>query len=673
MLLKNLDISERPRPVRFAIGTLIFLAALVLRFATLPVDAHAGFVTFYPAMVLVMYLCGIGPGLWVLLLSTTTVFYVFYPPYWSWIPTTESTVAVLAYVVSSLVIAMVMRTLQDTNKQLADTSSRLERAEARLLGILNEQTDVVMRSDARGTLTFVNNIASRIFGKSAELGIQGRWRDAVHPDDLQHVLAQVSALSSNVPRVRFDCRVRDTAGNARWFEFIDQAFFDAEGRLIEVQAVGRDISERKALDIQLRATEAELRDLYDNAPCGYYSLGPDGRFLRLNAEAERMLGTTAAEVIGLRTPGDFAVGNSRATFEAEFKKVRAGKDLIKYELSIASAQAEVRHVAIVAIAVRDEAGTFVRTRSAMVDVTELRNAQHSLETLVHEQDAMLDNEVVGIVKLRGRVATWVNRAFESMFGYGPGEMRGIPSRVLYPDDESHESFGREAYASLSENGRFRAQQRLVKKSGEPIWVDMNGAMLSEERAESLWLMLDITALKSSEQRMTSMAYHDTLTGLPNRPLLLQLLERALATRERINGEIAICFVDLDGFKPVNDEHGHEAGDIVLKVVGERLSESVRGNDIVARLGGDEFIVAFTYLQNSVIVGDTLSRLMQRLRLPIRLSDGALVSISASVGVAMCPGDAQNVPSLIKRADEAMYHAKGAGRNQVRFYSEISAA
>ena len=671
MPLRRLNFLERPPLVRFAIGTLFFLAALVLRFATLPVDAHAGFVTFYPAMVLVLYLCGIGPGLWVLLLSTVTGFYVFYPPYWSWELTATSAVAVSAYVASSLVIALVMRTLQNTNKQLADTSSRLERAEARLLGILNEQTDVVMRSDARGTLTFVNNVASRIFGKSAELGIQGRWRDAVHPDDLQHVLAQVGTLSSDAPRVRFDCRVRDTAGNVRWFEFIDHASFDGEGRILEIQAVGRDISERKALEAQLRATEAELRDLYDNAPCGYYSLGPDGRFLRLNAEAERLLGATAADVIGLKTPGDFAIGASRATFEAEFKKVREGKDLINYELDIAAGHAEVRHVSIFAIAVRDDAGAFMRTRSAMVDVTELRNVQHSLEALVREQETMLDNEVVGIVKLQGRQAMWVNRAFESMFGYEPGEMLGTPSRILYPDDESYVSFGREAYAVLSQKGRFRAQRKLVKKSGEPIWVDMNGAMLSEGRDVSLWLMLDITALKANEQRMTSMAYHDTLTGLPNRPLLLQLLERELATRERIDGEIAICFVDLDGFKPVNDEHGHEAGDMVLKVVGERLLESVRGNDIVARLGGDEFIVVLTHLQDSVIVHDALSRLLERLRLPIRLPGGALVGISASVGVALCPSNGESSTLLLRRADEAMYAAKGAGRNQIRFFDEIA--
>ena len=185
------------------------------------------------------------------------------------------------------------------------------------------------------------------------------------------------------------------------------------------------------------------------------------------------------------------------------------------------------------------------------------------------------------------------------------------------------------------------------------------------------MMLDITAAKAREQRIETMAHHDALTGLPNRALLLQLLERDLAARRRLGTELAVCFLDLDGFKPINDEHGHEAGDHVLKVVSERLQESLRGNDIVARLGGDEFVVVLTHLSDAVVVRDTLQRLLERLRSPITLIDGAVASISASLGIALCPSDGESSALLLRRADEAMYAAKGAGRNQMRYFDEIA--
>ncbi len=668
MPLRRLTLAQHAPVARFGIGTLIFLGALALRVAVLPIDGHAGFITFYPALVLVLYLCGTGPGLWVLLLSAATAYCMFYPPYDSWRPSFTSGVSVLSYVLCSLVITLVMRTLQNTNRRLRDAVWRTELAEARLKGIISEQTDVLLRFDPGGAVTFANEVATRILGARVESGPSSRWKGAVHAEDLPQVLREVSALGNDQPQVRFDCRLIDTQGRVHWFDFIDQALFDSDGRLLEIQSMGRDISQRKQLEQQLRQAESELRDLYDNAPCGYYSLAPDGTFLRVNRRTEEMLGLPGAELVGRRSMADFAPARDRETFEEHLRRVREGDDLVRYEMQIRDARGEPRQLSILAVALRDDGGRFVRTRSVMLDVTELHHARKALEQLVREQQAMLDNDVVGIVKLRERHATWVNRAFERMFGYAPGEMLGLPARVLYPDDESHAALGREAYAQLAEHGRYRTTRRLVKKNGEPIWVDMNGATLSEQ-GDSLWLMLDITALKSSEQRMTSLAYHDALTGLPNRALLLQFLERELATRERLDGALAICFVDLDGFKPVNDAHGHEAGDTVLRVVAERLLESVRGNDIVARLGGDEFIVALTHLADSELARHTLRRLLERLRLPIRLPGDAMVRVSASIGVALCPRDGRDAFELLRRADQAMYRAKAAGRDQVRFHDE----
>ncbi len=671
MPLRRLTLHSRPALTRYGTATAIFLAALALRLVALPVEARAGFLTFYPAMVLVFYLCGTGPGLWVLLLSAASGFYIFYPPFWSWSITPTSTLTTLSFVGSSLVIALVMRTLQNANARLSEALGRAELSDARWKAMVDDHSDVVVRFDAEGAVLVANEVARRLFGAAAHVGERGSWRTAVHPEDLPKVLERLASLSLSQAHVRFDCRVRDVEGKWHWMEFVDRAFLDASGRWVEVQGVGRDVTDRKELEEQLRQAESSLRDLYENAPVGYYSLDEQGHFLRVNQAVEEILGCEAAELLQGKSPRDFAIPDSQRVFDNHLRQLIEEDFSTPYELDLLSTSGAMRHVRIQATAVRDDQGRFLHTRSVMMNLTELLNAKRGLEDVVREQRAMLHNDLVGIIKVRQRETVWTNPAFEHMFGYAPGELLGKSSRILYPDGEAYLTLGREAYGILQGRGTFRTQSRLVKKSGETIWVDISGSLLSEERQESLWMMLDISALKANERRIADIAYHDALTGLPNRILLLQLLERELSTRRRLGNELAVCFLDLDGFKPINDTHGHEAGDAVLAVVGERLLESVRGNDIVARLGGDEFVVVLTHLSDTVVVRDALQRLLERLRAPISLDDGSVVAISASLGIALCPAEGDSVPILLRRADEAMYAAKGAGRNQLRFFADIA--
>ena len=670
MPLRRLNLHSRSAPTRYATAMAIFLAALALRLAVLPVEQRAGFLTFYPAMALVFYLCGTGPGLWVLLLSSLSGFYIFYPPFWSWRVTPTSALTTLAFVVSSLIIALVMRTLQSANRRLARALAQVELSDARWKAIVEDQTDVIARFDAHGALLFANGRSQHMFGDAARGVERGNWKDAVHPEDLPRVLDQLAKLTPQNPQVRFDCRVVDIDGKVHWQDFVDHAFYDASGRLLEIQSIGRDVTHRKALEGQLREAEVALRDLYENAPVGYFSLDEKGHFLRLNKAVEDILACKAADMLGSKGPQDFATPDSRTVFATRLRQLIDEDLSTPYELDLLGTNGLLRHVRIHASAVRDARGNFLYTRSAMLDLTELLTAKRALEHVVREQHAMLHNDLVGIIKVRRRETIWTNPAFDRMFGYAPGELLGKSSRVLYPDGEAYLALGREAYRILQGRGTFRTQARMLRKSGEAIWVDISGSLLSETQQESLWMMLDISALKAHERHIEDIAFHDSLTGLANRVLLLQLLERELATRRRLDNELAVCFVDLDGFKPVNDLHGHDAGDELLRATGERLQESVRGHDIVARLGGDEFVVVLTHLSDSVVVRDTLHRLLDRLCAPVALQNGALVRVSASLGVAICPGDGDSAQVLLRRADEAMYHAKRAGRNQMRFFNTI---
>jgi diguanylate cyclase (GGDEF)-like protein/PAS domain S-box-containing protein len=287
-------------------------------------------------------------------------------------------------------------------------------------------------------------------------------------------------------------------------------------------------------------------------------------------------------------------------------------------------------------------------------------ARAEVSLLAAERGAMLDNELVGMVKLRARREVWHNAALAQLFGYGPGELAGTPSRLLYLDDESYAQVGL-AYQQLQQRSSYRTQLRMRRKDGSPVWVDLSGTALPD--GESLWLMMDITNIKRSEEQARHLALHDMLTGLPNRQLLQDRLAFLLRDAERNGRWLAVCYLDLDGFKAVNDRHGHDAGDAVLRAAAERLSASVRGNDVVARMGGDEFVLVLNQLGALSDEAYALNRLLDSFAAPITLPDGTPAIVGISIGVAIYPRHGGDVGTLLGRADQALLAGKRAGKGR----------
>ena len=178
------------------------------------------------------------------------------------------------------------------------------------------------------------------------------------------------------------------------------------------------------------------------------------------------------------------------------------------------------------------------------------------------------------------------------------------------------------------------------------------------------MLADITLLKQAQDQLQDIAFHDGLTGLPNRLLLIDRLEQALEAARRHQRSLAVCYVDLDGFKRINDEFGHAAGDRLLKEVALRLAHAVRANDTVCRLGGDEFIILLTELGSAASCQELLQRVIEDLERPFDLDGGRQARLSASIGVAIFPGDGEQPETLINNADRAMYDAKKLGLHRV---------
>jgi len=262
----------------------------------------------------------------------------------------------------------------------------------------------------------------------------------------------------------------------------------------------------------------------------------------------------------------------------------------------------------------------------------------------------------------------VNRAYTQISGFSAEEVIGKQSNLLRSDIHPPE-FYETLWRSLKAKGFWRGEVWNPRKNGDICAELMSVSAVRDalgQLTHFVAIYTDISALKESQRQLEHLAYHDALTGLPNRVLLGDRIQQALAQAKRRNGLLAICFLDLDDFKPINDTYGHQGGDRLLVEVAERLKESVREGDTVARLGGDEFALLLTDLDSPQEANDILTRLLHKVALPYAFENTTAL-ISTSIGYTLVPGDEGDADSLLRHADQAMYVAKQEGRNRLHLF------
>ncbi|QAU33097.1 EAL domain-containing protein [Janthinobacterium sp. 17J80-10] len=264
---------------------------------------------------------------------------------------------------------------------------------------------------------------------------------------------------------------------------------------------------------------------------------------------------------------------------------------------------------------------------------------------------------------------YVNPAFERMTGYAPEDICGKSLRILHGSD--YDQIGlREIRAAVSQRREGHAVLRNYRKNGSMFWTDVRLAPVKNDDGivtHFVAAKYDVTESKKYQEELEFQATHDSLTGLPNRSLLQDRLERTVADARRDGRKFWVVFVDLDRFKYVNDTMGHSAGDILLQQVSERLKSVLRASDTVARHGGDEFILIIGARDNSELNASIIQRIMDELADPIKVNSQEFF-VTSSIGIAVYPDDGTESESLIKHADVAMYRAKELGRNNYQFYS-----
>nr|WP_321239482.1 EAL domain-containing protein [uncultured Tolumonas sp.] len=260
----------------------------------------------------------------------------------------------------------------------------------------------------------------------------------------------------------------------------------------------------------------------------------------------------------------------------------------------------------------------------------------------------------------------VNEAFLQLFGYERKDVIGHTATELglwvYPEEKAR------MYTSLCEHGQIQNQELMFRtKTGETGDVLLSAELINISGEQCVLRMLsDITEKKKAERVIDYLAHHDALTGLPNRLLVRDRVEQAIAAAKRDGHKVALLFMDLDNFKSINDSLGHASGDVLLEVISHRLRESIRGTDTVSRFGGDEFLVVLSHITTSDAVVFICSKILEDITKPARI-DGHELSTSCSIGVTVYPDDGDDFDTLLRKADSAMYYAKDAKGNTYRFF------
>ena len=276
-----------------------------------------------------------------------------------------------------------------------------------------------------------------------------------------------------------------------------------------------------------------------------------------------------------------------------------------------------------------------------------------------------------ITNFKGEIVN-INRSLSSLTGFERADLIGKSPSKLIPENQKV-NFHSNMLKTLRENGEWEGELVFIKKDQTVFDVSMSASSMFTEDGELsnfIAVVNDITEKKSAEKYLHFLATHDVLTQLPNRSMLYESINHAVSVSKKQDSYAAVFFIDIDGFKNVNDTYGHQTGDQLLQEISKRLKNNVREGDTIARISGDEFACVFENISNPEAAYNIGEKLLEKIKNDYLINEN-LISISASVGISVSPDDGEKAEILLQRADQAMYEIKKRTKNGVILFSKIN--
>lgn len=561
-------------------------------------------------------------------------------------------------VVSVLSIGRDVSSLKESERRLQDTLARLH-------GLTQAIPDLVWMKDPDGVYLACNRHFEKLMG-AEEAVILGRTDDDFFPADLADFFRQKDREAIACGRLSI---------NEEWVTFADDnrlarletrklPVYGAAGELIGVLGIAREVTEARAMEEQLREREREFRSLVENSPDTFVRYDRDCRRIYASPAYEKMNGVPLGESLG-RTPVELSYLPPEVAFlhQRQIQNIVDFAIPAEFELSWARPDGEMVFQQFRAVPEFGEDGRVATVLCIARDISAARKAEQRLEFA--ETMASLGHWQWEFRSGRTVVSTGGCRMFAKPRGWAPSRKEAIAMLVAEDRRRVLDSL-RQASA-----GRMPALMLDYRIHVDGRMLDIHTRLRITYAADGQPLqffgtMQDVSAIKSYQRRLYSMAFYDSVTGLPNRQLLMERLRAAIA-HAQTGGQVGVMLLDLDNFKLVNDALGHDAGDWLLREVSQRLQRVLRIGDTAARWGGDEFAIVLPDIESTADLCRVGDMLLEAIREPYLLDERQLF-VQASVGISCYPADGGDAADLLKFADSAVYHAKDMGRNHVQLYS-----
>jgi diguanylate cyclase (GGDEF)-like protein/PAS domain S-box-containing protein len=651
--------GRKSRWPMYVFAVLVSFSALVLHQSLTPQSGgRLMLILFMLPIVLSALLGGLGPGL----VSTTVVAvvtdYFVIPPIDSVRVAASQDLLQWCFLIANGIAVSVL------SEMLRVSMARVEAKHRLLDAIVSGTDDAVFAKGLQGQYLLANQATAQFAGK-AIADILGRDdRHLFSTDTARQVMETDQRIIASGRTDSHEERVSTLDGKALVFWVTKGPIVDDSGTAIGLFGISRDItSQTKAAD-DLQERERRLARVIDGSDQGYWEWNLQTNAFTVSARWETMLGYAPGEMDV--STDNWANGVHPEDLAATLESIRRHTEGLtpthEAEFRARTKSGEWRWILTRGRIVEHTAdGHALMMSGTHTDITERKQ----FESAQREANTVFASSYEGIMVVDPAMRiTKVNPAFTRISGYRPEEVVGHSPSML-SSGRQDAAFYRSMWDSLAQRDFWRGEVWNRRKNGE-VFAEL--LSISTVRDASgliqhyVGVFTDISHLKAHEAELDRIAHYDPLTGTPNRRLLADRLEQSILRSARNGHSLAVCFLDLDGFKSVNDRLGHAAGDALLVGVTANLHHVLRVDDTLARLGGDEFVLLLSDISTPEECALILDRVLQATNSPVML-EGQAVTISASIGVSLYPTDNSDADTLMRHADQAMYLAKEAGRNR----------
>lgn len=539
---------------------------------------------------------------------------------------------------------------------------------------IDDMVFVVKVEDQTFRYEFINKSAKQILKLNHDI-LGSTFKDVLPREQAEFLNKKYQEVIIKRESITYEDSYRVNAGEMHYSQVKLTPIFDENGKCIRIVSVVRDITKEKSAQSYVnemveRIAESNERyqSLFTHNPNGILTFDKKGRITNGNVEVVKITGFDIMELVG------------KSFVDIIYEDIYLLQQLINEALNGRSTGGE--------FLLKDKSGNILTINLKVVplileneviglfgmfkDITEEKKNIEKLEENEKRFRIIAENahDLITLVDKNGEI-TYVSPSYQSILGYPHKEYVGKHFiHNVHPDDLGR--FMDIVRKSIQSGEPFKIEFRQKNANGEMLWCESIGKPVFNQKNKFQHLVVltrDISLRKDYESKLKHFAYHDTLTGLPNRLLLKERFEIAKEHFLKENNGLALIILDMDNFKPINDTYGHDIGDLVIKEFGRRIKECVRDHDTVARLGGDEFVILLTGIQNEKNAIKIAERIINKMEQPWKIN-GEKLMVTTSIGIAMAPNSKNfTKSSLMKNADLALYQAKDSGKNAYKIYDD----